>query len=237
MASQADSSSELAGTKTAERRGPSTFRRAALASFALGVACAAIAFAGFLNFVSLVPVGEQPTPTKSDGIVALTGGAERLSDALRLLASGRGQRLLISGVHPETTERELARAQPDYLAFARCCVDLGRRALNTAGNAVETRRWAVRHGFRSLIVVTSGYHMPRTMMELAREMPNVDLIPYAVSTERLRGDSWWRDYQTTRVLAAEYVKYVAALVRVRLAPRLAKTETVESRDHAPGSGS
>ncbi|WP_315855223.1 YdcF family protein [Chenggangzhangella methanolivorans] len=139
--------------------------------------------------------------------------------------------MLISGVHPETTERELARAQPDYAAFARCCVDLGRRALNTAGNAVETRRWAVGHGFRSLIVVTSGYHMPRTMMELAREMPNVELIPYAVVTDRLKGEHWWRDLDTARLLAGEYVKYVAALVRVRLAPRLAKApvgaETVQ----------
>lgn len=208
--------------------------------WALGVCAAAVValvFAGFLNFVRLVPEGEQASPPPGDGIVALTGGAERLSDALRLLASGRGKRLLISGVHPETTERELARAQPDYAAFARCCVDLGRRALNTAGNAVETKRWAVSHGFRSLIVVTSGYHMPRTMMELAREMPNVELIPYAVVTDRLRGEPWWRDFATARLLVGEYVKYVAALVRVRLAPRLAKTETAESRGAAPGARS
>lgn len=179
--------------------------------------------------MQMVPPPEQATPAAGDGIVALTGGAERLSDALRLLASGRGKRLLISGVHPETSERELARAQPDYAAFARCCVDLGRRALNTAGNAVETRRWANSHGFRSLIVVTSGYHMPRTMMELAREMPDVELIPYAVVTDRLKGEPWWRDYDTARLLVGEYVKYVAALVRVRLAPRLAKSETAQGR--------
>lgn len=194
-------------------------------------ACAGalLAIGGFLAFVQMVPRGEQAPPQQADGIVALTGGAERLSDALRLLASGRGKRLLISGVHPETTERELARAQPDYEAFARCCVDLGRRALNTAGNAVEARRWAEGHGFRSLIVVTSGYHMPRTLMELSREMPKVELVPYAVVTERLRDEPWWRDWPTARLLAGEYVKYVAALVRVRLAPRLAHTETTAER--------
>lgn len=202
-----------------------------------GAAGAALTFAGFLNFMSLVPAGEQPTPAASDGIVALTGGAERLSDALRLLASGRAKRLLISGVHPETTESELARAQPDYLAFARCCVDLGRRALNTAGNAVETKRWANGHGFHSLIVVTSGYHMPRTLMELAREMPDVELVPYAVVTDRLRSEPWWRDFDTARLLAGEYVKYVAALIRVRLAPRLAKTETAGRRAGGPEAGS
>lgn len=194
----------------------------------LALACllvAVLAVAGFAGFLALVPRAETANSNvHGDGIVALTGGADRLSDALRLLASGSGKRLLISGVHPATTEGELARAQPDYAAYARCCVDLGRRALNTAGNAVETRRWARRHGFHSLIVVTSGYHMPRTMMELAREMPNIELIPYAVVTDRLRGEPWWRDWATAKLLGGEYVKYVAALVRVRLAPRLSATE-------------
>jgi uncharacterized SAM-binding protein YcdF (DUF218 family) len=199
-----------------------------------GLAVSLLLGLGFLKFLSVVPSGEQAAPAKSDGIVALTGGAERLSDALRLLASGRGRRLLISGVHPGTTEAELARAQPDYAPFAGCCIDLGRRALNTAGNAVETRRWAESHGFHSLIVVTSGYHMPRTLMELSREMPDVALVPYAVVTDRLRGEPWWRDWPTARLIVGEYVKYVAALVRIRLAPRLARSETVaQGRAVAP----
>ena len=214
-------------------RGPSSFRKAATTLALVCAVAGALLFAGFLHFMQLVPAAEKSSPATGDGIVALTGGAERLSDALRLLASGRGKRLLISGVHPETTERELSRAQPDYAAFARCCVDLGRRALNTAGNAVETRRWAESHGFRSLIVVTSGYHMPRTMMELAREMPKIELIPYAVVTDRLQGEPWWRDLGTARLLIGEYVKYVAALVRVRLAPRMAKAPDAETaQDHA-----
>lgn len=233
MSSPADLFPRPEAAAEATKSGRAPLSRVALAIGVLCGAAAALVFAGFLNFVRLVPEAEQATPPPGDGIVALTGGAERLSDALRLLASGRGKRLLISGVHPETTERELSRAQPDYAAFARCCVDLGRRALNTAGNAVETRRWAESHGFRSLIVVTSGYHMPRTLMELGREMPNVSLIPYAVVTDRLRREPWWRDWDAAKLLAIEYVKYVAAVVRVRLAPRLAKTQTVERRAPAP----
>lgn len=221
-------------------RGTAARRRAAGPFGALrpvlfaGLAVSLLLGLGFLKFLSVVPSGEQAAPAKSDGIVALTGGAERLSDALRLLASGRGRRLLISGVHPGTTEAELARAQPDYAPFAGCCIDLGRRALNTAGNAVETRRWAESHGFHSLIVVTSGYHMPRTLMELSREMPDVALVPYAVVTDRLRGEPWWRDWPTARLIVGEYVKYVAALVRIRLAPRLARSEVVvQGRASAP----
>lgn len=224
--------SQLAAPEAMTSRRPPIRRAVRFLTVVAGLLAAGL-FAGFLHFVSQVPSGEQVTPARGDGIVALTGGAERLSDALLLLASGRGQRLLISGVHPETTERELARAQPDYLAFARCCVDLGRRALNTAGNAVETRRWAESHGFHSLVVVTSGYHMPRTLMELAREMPGVELFPYAVKTEL---QPWWRDWATARLLVGEYAKYVAALVRVRIAPRLTKANDGERRAAAPGRG-
>lgn len=227
MATQPDAP----GTDAAPRPATRFVLRPAFVGAAL--ACA-IALAGFVGFVRMVPDPQQSAPERGDGIVALTGGSERLSDALRLLASGRGRRLLISGVNPETSERELARAQPDYAAFARCCVDLGRRALNTAGNAVEARRWAETHGFRSLIVVTSGYHMPRTLMELNREMPDVDLIPYAVVTDRLRGGPWWRDWATARLMVGEYVKYVAALVRVRLAPRMTSADASEGRAAAPG---
>lgn len=226
MATQADTPDRKAVALRADRQ-------QARPLVAGAVVAALVVMAGFVGFIRMVPSGEQQAPARGDGIVALTGGAERLSDALRLLASGRGRRLLISGVHPETTEQELARAQPDYAVFARCCVDLGRRALNTAGNAVEARRWAETHGFHSLIVVTSGYHMPRTLMELAREMPNVELIPYAVVTDRLRSEPWWRDWATARLLVGEYVKYVAALVRVRLAPGLARPETTASERRAP----
>lgn len=211
------------------------FWRAARLLLVVALAAGALGGAGFAVFLTRVPRAEPPVCVHGDGIVALTGGAERLADALRLLSSGSGRRLLISGVHPSTTEQELARAQPDYAQFARCCVDLGRRALNTAGNAIETRRWAERHGFRSLVVVTSGYHMPRTMMELARQMPNIELIPYAVVTERLREEPWWGDWATAKLLAGEYVKYVAALVRVRLAPRLAETETAAKGRPSPAA--
>ena len=126
---------------------------------------------------------------RADGIVVLTGGASRIEDAVELLASGRGQRLLITGVHRMTSEREIARLKPGYTKVFTCCVDLDRSALNTIGNATETRRWAHERGFRSIIVVTSSYHMPRAMAELERQLPDIQLIPFPVVTDQLRA-SW-----------------------------------------------
>ena len=117
--------------------------------------------AGFAWYVSLVPMSETPFEGKADGIVALTGGPERITEAVELLAAGRGKRMLITGVNPTTKMEEIARQLPSFEAQFNCCVDLDRSALNTIGNAVETRRWARERGFKSLVIVTSRVHMPR----------------------------------------------------------------------------
>jgi uncharacterized SAM-binding protein YcdF (DUF218 family) len=188
---------------------------------AVGLAClvavAAMA-AGFVWFVWSVPTEEVALDRDADGIVVLTGGTSRVSDAMDLLAEGRGKRLLISGAHPSTTLSEIARLVPgrEHLVF--CCVDLDPSAINTVGNATGTRRWAVERRFRSLIVVTSNYHMPRTMAELGRRMPDFKLIPFPVVADKQRAERWWTSPLTTKLLVSEYLKYILAQVRMRLEP-------------------
>jgi uncharacterized SAM-binding protein YcdF (DUF218 family) len=173
--------------------------------------------AGFISFVHAV--GKENSDTRAaDGIVALTGGQDRLTDALALLQSGRAQRLLITGVNPTTSGDQLEKQVPRFAEFAACCVDIDRRAATTVGNAVETRRWVEHRGFRSIIVVTSGYHMPRALTELSRALPNVALIPHPVVTDKLREENWWRDPLTVRLLFSEYLKYLLAMAKLRLAP-------------------
>jgi len=173
---------------------------------------------GFLLFADSLPNAEEPLTRKADGIVVLTGGASRIVDAVELLASGHGHRLLISGVHPSTTPSEILRVNPEFARLMDCCIDLGREATNTTGNAVEIGRWAHERGFRSLIVVTSGWHMPRALVEIERELPDVDLVPYPVVSERMRAEPWWSDLQTIRLLLMEYVKYVASRLHIRVEP-------------------
>ena len=113
--------------------------------------------------------------------MVLTGAASRIPDAIELLAAERGKRLLITGVHRDTSKREIARLTPLYARYFACCIDLDRSALNTFGNALEIKRWAREHNFNSLIVVTSNWHMPRAMAEVRHQLPDVTLI-------RLSGD-------------------------------------------------
>jgi uncharacterized SAM-binding protein YcdF (DUF218 family) len=207
-----------------------TVRRAWLRAFVLLCAIALAALlGGFLVFANGLPRAEATLNIRADGIVVLTGGASRIVDAVDLLAAGRGKRLLISGVHPNTTPNELARVNPESEKFLTCCTDLGHEATNTIGNAVETGYWVREHKFGSLIVVTSGWHMPRALVEIEHELPDVKLIPYAVVSERMREEPWWSDAPTIRLLFVEYVKYVASLLRVRLDP--VRTAGSERRRH------
>jgi uncharacterized SAM-binding protein YcdF (DUF218 family) len=178
---------------------------------------------GFAGFVWLLPSQEIALVGNADGIVVLTGGASRVTDALELLASGRGKRLLITGVNPGTTTGDIARQTVDYGRLLNCCVDLDYSALNTLGNAVQARRWALDHDFKSLIVVTSAYHMPRALAELAHQLPDAALIPYPVVSDRLRIEPWWSNSETTKLVLSEYLKYLFAKVRMRF-------DTVVQRD-------
>jgi uncharacterized SAM-binding protein YcdF (DUF218 family) len=170
----------------------------------------AIAFVlGFWNFAERVRVPAEE-PERADGIVALTGGSlERLSTGVRLLEEGKGERLLISGVNRIVTDEELLDAALNVdPRLADCCIDLGRGAEDTLGNAAETAAWAREYNYRRLILVTDDYHMPRSHAELSLALPEVEIVPYPVRTRWTAPALWRSDLGAASRIGAEYVKYL-----------------------------
>jgi uncharacterized SAM-binding protein YcdF (DUF218 family) len=173
---------------------------------------------GFFFFAENIVAAAPPNDPHAEGIVVLTGGTARIDGALQLLAERRADRLLISGVNPAVSLQAISASVDKSLRpVLECCVDLGREARDTVGNAVETRAWADERGFSTIIVVTSDYHMPRSMTELAQAMPGKRLIPFPVSNPELHMARWWRDPATFTLLVREYGKFLLAETRSLLA--------------------
>ena len=171
-------------------------------------------FIGFIVFANSIDREAHVPQQTADGIVVLTGGTARIDRAMKLLAAGKAQRVLITGVHRSTTVEELKQLASQGDQYFTCCVDIDKEARNTIDNATKTSEWIALHGYRSLIVVTSNYHMPRALAELARVMPGVTFIPYPVVDNNVHVHRWWTYPGTTRLLLSEYLKYLPALGRL-----------------------
>lgn len=169
---------------------------------------------GFIVFANGIEHKQAAPVRAADGIAVLTGGVARIDAAMKLLAEGKAKRVLITGVNRTTTTEELKNLASQGDQLFTCCVDIDKEARNTIDNATETSQWVALHRYSSIIVVTSNYHMPRALAELARVMPGVTLIPYAVVDNNVHLDHWWTYPGTTKLLLSEYLKYLPALARL-----------------------
>lgn len=171
--------------------------------------------AGFIWFAATLPDSAVVPDTRTDAIVVLTGGSERVETGLRLLSIGRAQRLFISGVHPGVNVAELLRVAKLPAGQLECCIVLDHVGGTTVGNARETANWMRLNGYRSLRIVTASYHMPRSMIEFRRAMPDVTLVPHPVLPPQFHQNDWWRWPGTASLLAIEYSKFLVAAARAQ----------------------
>ncbi|GGE13474.1 hypothetical protein GCM10011390_35710 [Aureimonas endophytica] len=206
-------------------------RRALLAGCLVLTVAGGYLTGGFIRFAQEVAeFSRLPGVDRADGIVVLTGGALRLDQAMDLLKDGKGRRLLISGVNPGTSAGTLSRLTATDRALFDCCVDLDYAALNTIGNAEMTDRWARARGFDDLILVTSDYHMPRTLLEFGRVAHVPVIKPYAVTRADLwKGEGAVPSGRGIKVLLVEYAKLLATRIRFAtgIEDRKAVSETAQ----------
>lgn len=207
------------------------FRRGLNWAAAAGLVGGLLALAGLVRFAIPPAAENQPAPT--DAIVVLTGGSLRLLSGIDLLREGKGRALFVSGVSPQVDLGELLRGTgeniPHWLA---CCIVLGHQAQNTAGNAVETANWMRREGYHSLRLVTSWYHMPRSLLEFGRTLPETRIVPHPVFSEPVKQHNLWSWRGTPALLIEEYGKYLAArFLPVVEPPALRQSHPIATEAH------
>lgn len=208
---------EAVAVAAPRRRGRlvAVLRRGAMALIA-GAVIFAIGFGLFADYVSSLATPRDPGA--ADAIIVVTGGKSRLEAAVDLLKSGKGERLLISGVHPAADLDDLRAITGGDRKLFNCCVDVDYAALDTMGNAQESAKWVKDHAYESVIVVTNNYHMPRTLLEMRRVVAATEFVPYPVVNTRLDHGNWLTSGEVLRVLFTEYTKYLAALARSVVVP-------------------
>lgn len=163
---------------------------------------------GLILFTRIIPSSPQDVTKVTDGIVIFTGGKTRLQVALTLFQQKKGRYLLISGVNPDSTLPEIVGQIP-----FRSQVTLGYDARDTVGNAEETAEWVHTHHIKTLRLITSNYHMPRSLFELRHLLPEVQILPHPVVKKSFLNPKWWLDPSTLRLVIQEYNKFLFALIR------------------------
>ncbi len=189
-------------------------KRATLGTAAAAIWLFAFGFVVFAAYVMRAPAAKTP---EAEGIVVLTGGQMRIVEGARLLREQRAGRMLISGVNPQTPREDVQRLSGLDKATFNCCVDLDYVASDTVGNAVQASKWARTRGYSSLIVVTSAYHMPRSLAEFGRMLPSTRLVAHPVLSATVRSKPWWLDVAVTRNMVSEYLKFLPAAAKLALA--------------------
>lgn len=177
---------------------------------------------GLARFVENLPRAVAAASEQADAVVVLTGGSRRLDEGVALLEAGAAPVLFVSGVDERVDGRGIRSLLddgdtrlPDRLI--ECCLVLGYGATDTIGNARETQIWMQVGNRRSLLLVTSNYHLPRAMLEFGHAMPETRIIPHPVIPQDVRLDAWYRYPGTLALLANEYSKYLFATARVTVA--------------------
>ncbi|MBO4521459.1 MAG: YdcF family protein [Alphaproteobacteria bacterium] len=174
---------------------------------------AAVWTVGLFWFASLVNRAPRDITTRTEALIVLTGGTERVAAAIELLKQEKAEKLLISGVNKKVDWVLLAQTideLPDQLTDK---ITLGHVACNTRQNALESKDWLERNRFTSVRLVTASYHMPRSMSEFKNVMPDMKIIPHPIFPQTVKHDEWWKWPGTFTLIMSEYMKFLFVSIK------------------------
>jgi uncharacterized SAM-binding protein YcdF (DUF218 family) len=174
--------------------------------------------ADFMRFADRAVASGPVTPAAyADAVVVFTGRSNtRIRTGVALLEQQRAQRLLISGVDAKVRDAELREIAGGSDTTWTCCIDLGREAKDTVGNARELRNWIGRSGVKSIILVTENFHMERSKLEVRALLPELEITDWPVTQAPFTQSDWWNQPAAMRALGQEYTALNIARLRLFL---------------------
>ncbi len=167
-------------------------------------------FSGFVAFNHRINDFEIDDTQKADAIVVLTGGRNRLKEAVKLLNNKKADKMFVSGVFKDTSLKALQKRK-DVEIINSENITLDKKSTNTVENAIEASSWVKDNKIKSIYLVTSNYHMPRSMAEFNYRNPKLEIISYPVYSDKVSKE-WWKSWRTFALLAGEYNKFLYVLL-------------------------
>ncbi len=168
-------------------------------------------FVGFVLFDDKINSYDTDEYSKTDAVVVLTGGRNRIAESIRLLNNNLAERLFISGVSDNVTIYDIE-SQTGVGINNPEKVELGYEARDTIGNAREIKEWIEKNNIKSIRLVTSNYHLPRSMAELNALKIPLEILPHPVYSDSV-SEHWFTSWGTFKFMAAEYNKFLLVLLR------------------------
>ena len=170
----------------------------------------------FIKFVNNIEDQKLSRDYSSD-IVVITGGSGRIKTGAKLLSNSVNSRLLISGVGMGVKRSEILSG----FGLDTQRVDLGYIANSTRGNAIETKNWVKKNGFKKIVLVTDNWHLPRAKLLFEAAMPDIKIIPHSVFVKRENNKGDLGLSKNIMFLIQEHIKYLishlqAVLLRMYL---------------------
>jgi uncharacterized SAM-binding protein YcdF (DUF218 family) len=154
----------------------------------------------------------QSTLSKSDAIVAISGGEtrSRTLEAIRIYKEGWAPKLIFSGAALDPNSPSNAEAMQRIAIENGVPAEdilLDETAANTNGNAAGVASIVQDQGYKKIILVTSPYHQRRASVTFARKLPkDVAILNHSTTDENWRRSAWWANDYSKELTIAELQK-------------------------------
>jgi len=164
----------------------------------------------FWAFIRIAYADNSALSDKYDAVVVLTGGFGRIDKGIELVRQKKADILFISGVNKVVSA--------DYVKNVngldgKVSLYLGYLARNTYENAAEVAAFVKENNIRSMVLVTSAYHIPRALYEFKVLDLDVKVALFRVFAGGKEDKKWWKNRKSLRLVVTEYCKYI--LIRLQ----------------------